>query len=209
VVAAAEVAGAAAAVLADLVIPSLVMVAMAAVSLVVRRQGLGSLGLRRVDGASVLAVKMLIVAAVWSLVQLSVTMPLANHVSGRKQDLSGFVDLQGDAGLLAVLLLFGWTLGAFAEELAYRGYLQTRLAQALGSGRVAVVVAVLISSVLFGVAHSEQGAIGVLLVTLDGIVFSAVRHRYHSVWAAVLAHGFNNTLGFITFFFIGPVYGFW
>lgn len=207
--AAVEVGGAAAAVLADLLIASLVMLAMAAASLVVRRQGLGSLGLRRVHGASAIAAKMLLVAAVWSLVQLSVTMPLANHVSGRKQDLSGFVDLQGDVGLLAVLLLLGWTLGAFAEELAYRGYLQTRLAQAFGSGRVAVVVAVLISSVLFGVAHSEQGAIGVLLVTLDGIVFSAVRYHYHSVWASVLAHGFNNTLGFITFCLIGPVYGFW
>lgn len=100
-------------------------------------------------------------------------------------------------------------MGAFAEELAYRGYLQPRLAEAFGSGRVAVVVAVVVSSVLFGVAHSEQGAIGVLVVTLDGLVLSAVRHRYRSVWAAVLLHGFNNTLGFVTFFFLGPVHGLW
>jgi hypothetical protein len=44
-------------------------------------------------------------------------------------------------------------------------------------------------------------------VTLDGIVFSAVRYRYHSVWASVLTHWFNNTFGFIAFFFVGPITG--
>ena len=44
-------------------------------------------------------------------------------------------------------------------------------------------------------------------MTLDGIVFSAVRYRYHSVWASVLTHWFNNTFGFIAFFFVGPITG--
>jgi membrane protease YdiL (CAAX protease family) len=207
--AACEACLAAAAVLLDVLIPSLVMLAMAAVSLTVRRRGLGSLGLRRVREPARLMLKMLAVAVVWSLVQLSLTIPIANHVSGQKQDLSAFADLEGNVGLLVLLLVLGWTLGAFAEELAYRGYLQTRLTQAFGPGRFAVWAAVLIASVLFGAAHSEQGAIGVLVVTLDGIVFSVVRNHYRTVWASVLAHGFNNTLGFLTFFLIGPVYGFW
>jgi hypothetical protein len=29
------------------------------------------------------------------------------------------------------------------------------------------------------------------------------------LWAAVLAHGFNNTIGLVTFFFVGPIYGLW
>ena len=209
VAAAFESSVAAAAVLVDVLIPSLVMLAMAAVSLMARRKGLGSLGLRRVRGFAQLMLKMLGVAAVWSLVQLSVTIPLANHVSGQKQNVSAFADLEGNVGMLVLLLVLGWTLGAFAEELAYRGYLQTRLTQAFGSGRFAVWTAVLITSVLFGAAHSEQGAIGVFVVTLDGIVFSAVRNHYRTVWASVLVHGFNNTLGFLTFFLLGPVYGLW
>jgi hypothetical protein len=27
--------------------------------------------------------------------------------------------------------------------------------------------------------------------------------------AAVLAHGFNNTIGLVTFYLIGPIYGLW
>jgi hypothetical protein len=29
------------------------------------------------------------------------------------------------------------------------------------------------------------------------------------VWAAVLVHGSNNTLGFVTFFLVGPIDGLW
>lgn len=36
-----------------------------------------------------------------------------------------------------------------------------------------------------------------------------LRLRYGTLWAPVLAHGFNNTLGFVTFFLVGPVHGLW
>ena len=208
VVSAVEATAAAVAVLFDLLVPSLCLLAMAALSLAVRRTGLGSLGLRRGRGTG-LVVKMLLFAVAWSLFQLGVTMPLANHVSGKQQDLSAFADLEGDVGRLVVLLVLGWVLGALAEELAYRGYLLTRLAEALGEGRFGRLAAVLASSLLFGVAHSEQGLIGVLVVTLDALAWSVLRFRYRTLWAPILAHGFNNTLGFVTFFLVGPVHGLW
>ena len=148
-------------------------------------------------------------AAVWSLFQLAVTMPIANHLSGQKTDLADFTDLEGNIGMLLGLLLLSWTLAAVGEELAYRGYLQTRMRELFGSGRFGLVVAVVLSSLFFGIAHSEQGVIGVFIITLDAIAFSVVRYRFKTVWASVLAHGFNNTIGFLAFFFVGPVYGFW
>lgn len=203
-----EVLAATAAVLLDLLIPSLVLCAMALLSLAVRRARLGSLGLRRVP-AWPLVLRMLVFAVLWSIVQLGLTMPLASHVSGRRQDLSGFAGVEGNLGLLLLLVTLSWTLAAFVEELAFRGYLLTRLRETLGGGRSATVVAVLVSSVLFGSIHSEQGLIGVLVVSLDAIAFSILRLRNRTLWAPVLAHGFNNTLGFVAFFFVGPIYGFW
>ena len=152
---------------------------------------------------------MFLLTALWSVFQLSVTMPAANHVSGRTQDLSAFDDLQGNLGLLLTYVVVGWMLGALVEEIAYRGYLLTRVRDVLGGGRLGLVSAALVSSLLFGVAHTEQGVVGVLVVTLDGLFFCALRYRFRSLWASVLAHGFNNTLGFLTFFLVGPVYGFW
>jgi hypothetical protein len=48
-----------------------------------------------------------------------------------------------------------------------------------------------------------------VLTTVDAIAFSVLRYRYKTLWAPVLAHGFNNTIGFVAFFLIGPVYGLW
>ena len=203
-----EVLAAGVAIVLDLVVPTFIVLALAAVSLVVRRTGLPSLGFHRTKPLP-LAAKMLGFAAAWSLFQLAVTMPIANHASGRKTDLSDFENLEGNVGLLVGLLLLSWTLAAIGEELAYRGYLQTRLRELFGSGRIGLIVAVLVSSVLFGVAHSEQGLIGAVVITLDALAFSVVRYRYRTLWASVLAHGFNNTIGFIAFFLVGPIYGFW
>jgi membrane protease YdiL (CAAX protease family) len=207
-IAAFEAAAAAAAVLLDVLVPTLVLLAMATGSLLIRRTHLGSLGLHPVGGAGLVG-KMFVFAAVWSLFQLGVTMPLASHVSGKQQDLSGFDGLQGNLGMLVGLLALSWTLAAFGEELAYRGYLLTRVREAIGPGRGGLVVGVVVSSLLFGLGHTEQGLIGVVVVTLDAIAWSILRIHYRTLWASVLAHGFNNTLGFLTFFFVGPVHGFW
>lgn len=206
--AAVEAAAAAVAVILDLLIPTFVLLVMAALSLLVRRTGLGSLGLHRIAERG-LVWKMLAFAAVWSLFQLGVTKPIANHVSGEKQDLSGFEGLEGNVGMLALYLVLGWTLAAFGEEMAYRGYLLTRVREALGGDRAGLVVAVLVSSLLFGFAHGEQGLIGVFVVTLDALAWAGLRLHFKTLWASILAHGFNNTLGFITFLFVGPIYGLW
>jgi membrane protease YdiL (CAAX protease family) len=208
VLAAVEAALGAVAVLADLAIPTLVMLLLGGTGLALRREWLGSLGLHRARAAP-LAGKMLAFAVLWSLFQLSVTIPVANHVSGQEQDLSAFADLQGNVGMLLGLLALSWTLAAFGEELAYRGWLMTRAREALGGGRAALAVAVILSSLIFGLAHTEQGVIGVLVVSLDGLAFAVLRLHHGTLWAPVLAHGFNNTLGFLAFFLLGPVHAFW
>ncbi len=208
VITAVEVALASVAVALDLLIPTFVLLAMAGVSLLVRRDGPSSLGLSR-PSTPWLAARMAAFAAAWSLFQLAVTMPIADHLSGREQDLSAFDDLQGDLGQLVLLLVLSWTVAAVGEEIAYRGYLQTRMRQLFGPGWAGLVVAVVASSLLFGRAHSEQGIIGVLVVSLDAVAFSYVRYRYRTVWASVLMHGWNNSFGFVAFYLVGPIHGFW
>src|SRR5690349_16893134 len=129
--AALEVALATVAVLADWLIPSLVLVAMAAVSLTVRRQGPSSLGFHRPARPWRLAGGMLLFAVAWSLLNIALLIPLTNHLSGERQDVSDFADLRGSVGLLALYLTLSWVIAAFAEETAFRGYLLTRLTDVL------------------------------------------------------------------------------
>jgi membrane protease YdiL (CAAX protease family) len=204
-----EVALATAAIVLDLLIPALVICLLAGLSLAVRRRGASSLGFHRPEHPWRLAATVLVLAAGWTAFQFSLVMPVLNHLTGDRQDLSAFDDLEGNVGLFAALLAASWLLGALVEETAVRGYLQTRITDVLGVRGLGIVVAVLLTSALFGVMHAEQGAIGVVLTFLDGLFFSWLRWHHGTLWASVLGHGFNNTIGIVTFFLVGPVYGLW
>ena len=209
VAAAVEVVVAAVVVLADRFIPALVLVALAVLSLVARRCGPASLGFHRPEHPWRLTGQMAAFAVAWTLFNVAVLIPVTNHLSGTRQEVSGFADLEGNLGLLAVYLTAAWVLAAFCEETAFRGYLLTRLNDLLGPGRLRLAIAVVVSSALFGMLHTEQGVVGVVAAAMAGVVFSALRYRCRSLWAPVLAHGFDDTLGFTWFFLFGPFYGLW
>ena len=204
-----EVALAATAVLLDLFLPTLALLVLAGVSLGVRREHWSSLGFHRLPAGWRTVGLVLGLAVAWTGVQLALIMPLAEHLTGERQDVSAFAEVEGDLPLLLILLAVTWTLAAVGEETAYRGYLLTRVTEVLGSGRAATVAAVLASSVLFGLAHTEQGLVGVVLTTVDALFFSWLRFRLGTLWAPVLAHGFNNTIGLVAYFFVGPIYALW
>jgi len=193
----------------DLLLPALVLVAMAGVSLAVRRKGPASFGFHRPARPARLVAAMLAFAMAWTLLHLVLFAPIANHLSGTEQDTSGFADLEGDLAMLLLLIVLSWTLAALVEETAFRGYLLTRITGLLGPGRGPVLAAVLLSSLLFGLIHTEQGAVGVTLAAVDGVAFCVLRLCTGTLWAAVLAHGFMNSIGFVAFYLAGPIDGLW
>lgn len=194
----------------DVLIPAVVLTLLAGVSLAVRHEGWSTLGLRRFERPAGLAGSMLGLTLLWTVVQIGLVLPVLEHASGHRQDLGVFDDLRGNLPLLLVLLVASWTLAAFVEEVAFRGYLRARLTDALGPGRVAGVLAALLAAAVFGLAHSEQGVVGVGATFLDALFFTVLAIRSRAgLWASVLAHGFNNTIGITAYFVFGPVYGLW
>ncbi len=202
-----EVVLAAVLVLADVAIPTLAVLLLAAASLGVRRQGPGSLGFARLPRPWRSVGLVLALTAAWSLLELGVVMPLLNRVTGTEQDVTVFADLQGNVPLLLGLLLASWTLAALGEETVFRGYLPRRVREVVGTGRVGTALTVLVPAALFAALHTEQGPVGVALTFLDALFLTWLCHHFASTWAAVLGHGFSNTLGALTFFVLGPVHG--
>ena len=39
--------------------------------------------------------------------------------------------------------------------------------------------------------------------------FALLRYRFHTLWAPILAHGFDDTIGFTWLCLFRPVYGLW
>ena len=123
--------------------------------------------------------------------------------------MSGFSDLRGNLALLLVYLVLAWVLAAFCEETAFRGYLLTRLTEVLGDSRLGWVAAVTVSSVLFGLLHTEQGLVGATVSGIAAAAFAVLRRAFGTLWAPILAHGFDDTIGFAWFYLFGPLYGVW
>ncbi len=194
----------------DLWIPTLVILALVAVSFVVRKEKFSSLGFKKPDNLLKMIFVVLLLAVAWTVIQFSITLPILNHSFGTTQNLIPYESLKGNVGSLAYFLFLTWTLAAFGEEIVYRGYLQKRTLDIFGNAQAGIILAVAISSILFGIAHLEQGAIGFVVTSIDAVFFSAIKLRFNNnLFASVLAHGFNNTIGFVTFFLIGPMYGLW
>lgn len=202
-----EVLLAATAVILDLLIPTIVILVLATISLAIRRTGPASLGFHRPARPDDHHRFMLALA--WTVIQFSLTLPILNHLTGQRQNLNQFAGLQGNLSMLLIFLALTWTLAAVGEETVYRGYIPTRIGEVFRQQRAGIVLGVAVSSALFALAHTEQGVIGVIVTFLDALFFSALRWRFRTLWAAVLAHGFNNTIGLVTFFFVGPIYGLW
>jgi len=133
------------------------------------------------------------------LFALFVTEPTIARLVGTHPDLSDFRPLVGNLGLLLVFLFLNWTLAAFGEELAHRGYVMNRLADLGHRSRPAWLVSLLLTSVLFGWGHHEgQGFAGMLLEGVNGLLLGLLylaSGRYLVV--PIVAHGVANTLAFV------------
>ena len=204
----AELAAAAAAILLDLLIPTLVVLALMAISLLLRREGLSSLGFRKFPPRLILSAFLL--AVFWTAVDFGLFLPLLNRLTGGSRILAAYETLKGDTAQLLGLLVLGWTLAALGEETVYRGYLPSRITALIGNNAAGRALAIGISCVLFGLAHREQGVTGVVITALDALFFTWVKARHGgNLWAAIFTHGFLNTIGIVVFFFTGPLYGLW
>jgi len=205
-----ELAAIVTAILLDLFIPTLVILGLMVVSLFIRRENIVAIGFKRPRSWPAMIGIAFVGAFCLQLFDAGLLMPILNRLTGTTIDTSGFANLQGNLGQLLIILAFSWTLAALGEEMAYRGYLQKVLSSLLGNRRFGFILTALISSLLFGLAHTEQGLIGVFVTTSDALFFSWLKHKFdNNLLAAILAHGFYNSLGVIIFYFTGPIDGLW
>ena len=102
----------------------------------------------------------------------------------------------------AVILLYIFIGAGFAEETFFRGYLFERLGKLLGSSMPAKAAIILLTSVLFGMAHyAGQGIDGVMQATVVGLVFGAIFSACGQLFPLMIAHAsFDITAVFLIYF---------
>jgi uncharacterized protein len=127
-----------------------------------------------------------------------VTVPLLSQAAGRPPDLSDFRPLVGNLALLLKLLVPMWLLAAFGEELAFRGYLMSRVAGLLQDTRGAWLTSLVLVSVFFGYGHDTQGLTGILQESFAGLMLGLLYLGCgRNLTVPIVAHGVSNTLAFV------------
>jgi CAAX protease family protein len=140
------------------------------------------------------------------IVAFTFLMPLITQAFPVPQvDNSRFDILHGNLPNLILNVVAAWFTAAFFEELVWRGYLMNRLVDLQGKEtKLAWVIALVGSAIIFGLAHTYQGLGGVIKITVLGLLFGAsflsVRRN---LWPVIIAHALLDTIGFIQDYFGG------
>ena len=110
-------------------------------------------------------------------------------------DMSKYDYLRGNLVLTLLALASVYLVSSFAEEVIYRGYLITRLRELTDRGWLSNVIAVVSSSLVFGLVHSDWGIAGMVQASCMGVAlwisYLAVKRN---LWVVILAHAYMDTI---------------
>jgi len=86
-----------------------------------------------------------------------------------------------------------------AEEALFRGFTQNFISNALKSYRYGNYLALLLTSILFGVNHFMGGIKYIMLASLAGLIYGYVYQKTKHIESSIIAHFLLNTVHFIGF----------
>lgn len=121
-------------------------------------------------------------------------------------DQSRFNPLVGNMQIFLLMVALAWTTIAFGEEMFFRAFLINRLGVVFMGTRMQWVLAVITSSVMFGLVHYlAEGPAGIINNGLLGLVLAVVYlWSGRNLWITIIAHALLNTLRF-TLLFMGTI----
>jgi uncharacterized protein len=99
-----------------------------------------------------------------------------------------------EAGFWVVLAV---SAGLF-EEIIFRGYLQKQL-QGLANS---AVIGIVISGIIFGLAHGYQGWRNMVVIAVFGIFFGILAYTRKSLRPGMIAHGLQDSIAGIALFLL-------
>jgi CAAX protease family protein len=135
------------------------------------------------------ALKLLLKAAVMPLLGASPVNRSYHFLAHNSAALPGF--------LLLVVVSAGW-----GEETFWRGYLFERVRRIFGWGAATKIIVVLLTSVLFGMAHYQgQGRDGVVQAIITGLVFGSIFAHTGRLAFVMIAHAAFDVVAVLIIYF--------
>ena len=110
-------------------------------------------------------------------------------------NMSGYTYLKDNFGMLLLTLSGVYIVSSFGEEVIYRAFLINRISELGGKTKKSTTIAVILSSIIFGLIHYDWGAMGIVQTGFMGLVLGICYIKLkNKLWALILAHAYMDTI---------------
>ena len=117
-------------------------------------------------------------------------------------NLDDFKNIRHNLPSYIFILIAGFIVGGFYEELVFHGFIFTRIEKIL-SGKNAMIISFLITNVIFGLYHFQLGTTGMLNAFIAGCAYNALMIKFNrNLWYSFFFHAFFDAIG-LTYIYLG------
>ncbi len=110
-------------------------------------------------------------------------------------DMSNYAFLKDNLGMLFLMLMGVYIVSSFGEEVIYRGFLINRFSEFSSDTKKVRLLAVLLSSIIFGLIHYSWGPMGMVQTFFMGLALGLCYiYLKKRLWPLVLAHAYMDTI---------------
>jgi membrane protease YdiL (CAAX protease family) len=100
------------------------------------------------------------------------------------------------------ILIAGFIVGGFYEELVFHGFVFTRI-EKMVKGKFVVPIAFILTNVIFGLYHFQLGTAGMLNAFVAGCAYQYLMIKFHrNLWYSIFFHAFFDAIG-LTYIYLG------
>ncbi|KPK47507.1 MAG: hypothetical protein AMS22_16510 [Thiotrichales bacterium SG8_50] len=172
------------------------------ISLWLRKIGWKGVGLRRPPSWVRTLVLATLTGIGLQLLAIWLIDPLLVQLTGQPFDMSDLRRVPGNMPNLIAYIIIGWLLGAFLEEMVFRGYMINRFVDLFGNKQIGLTVGALVGSILFAIGHLNLGIASVVETFLFSLAYSALYLTAgRNLWLPIISHGIYNTTFFVLLYF--------
>jgi membrane protease YdiL (CAAX protease family) len=128
--------------------------------------------------------------------------PVLDYFVSLDNNDSGLNDtIQGGKLQFFIMVIMGWLIGGFYEEIVFHGFIFTRLEKII-KGKYSTSISAFATITIFGFYHIQLGALGLINALVVGAVYLALFLYFkRNLWYSIFCHGFYNTMVMILIYY--------
>ena len=185
---------------------TIVPLLLATIDLRVRGRSWGDVGLRRPDRLLHALFLIPVIVLLALIADVALTLVMERLADAAPVNVSHLDNIEGNLPGFVWGMIVMWTTAAFAEEMLFRGYLMSRIAELIGPRAAGWAVGLLVSAFLFGISHAYQGPAGIIGTGTTGLVFGVgYLLSRRNLWPVIIVHGIANSIGFVALYLGAPL----